>query len=135
MSKAEQILAGEMLAELRRIAATTTEWAERLGALVTNHVLEVFTLTFPAAGYIDREYQVAAGCVVVDNQSGSNTVTVSSAGPGGVTPTGTGTVRVPAGKVRVVNVASRHVTIYGTAGDYVTVQVLTTGALPTLGPA
>lgn len=127
-------LARELLDELARLRQATTQAAERLGALVINHTLEVFTLAIPAEGYIEREWQVPAGCVVVDNH-GANPMTVSSAGPGPAAPTGTGAHRVPAGKLRAVNVASRHITVYGTAGDLVSVQALTTGAVPTLGPA
>lgn len=126
---AERTLTALMLAELREQNALMTEFTARLGSQIQNNVLEVATRVIPATGVVSGEYGVAAGCIVVDNLSGSS-VTVSSAGPQGSAPiSGIGVTIVPAGVMRVVNLASRSWSIYGTAGDTVTYQVLTRGGL------
>lgn len=128
--EAERILAAELLAEFRYLSQTMTSFAERLAGQTVNHVLEVSTAAFDSTGYIFREYSVAAGCIEVTN-SGTHTVTVSSAGPSGSAPTvGVGVYVIPAGATRVVALASRQVTLYGTTADTVSFQVFTAPATP-----
>jgi hypothetical protein len=126
-------LDAEMLQELVRIRQTMTEYAGRLGGQIVNNVLETATLAIGADGFVTREYGVAAGAVQVFNLSGANDMTVVAGGPAGyIPPTGTGVSVVPAGKDRVINVAARQITIYGTAGDRVSFQVWTVGARPSV---
>lgn len=126
----ERALGAELLEALRHQAQTQTEFLERLAGQTVNHCLEQFSGAIPAEGFITREYQVAAGCVKVRNLGVlANVVTVSSAGPGNV-PTGTGTARIPGGETDTIPLASRQLTIYGTAGDYVSFSVYTSAVQP-----
>lgn len=130
-SAAEKALSSELLAELRHNAQTTTEFMERLGGQIVNNVLEVWSGVFPADGVLTREYNVAAGSITVNHLgNAANIVTVSSAGPGSSAPTGTGTYVLAGGTERTVPLASRQVTLYGTAADRVSFAVYTAGPRP-----
>lgn len=125
----EAQLNAEILAELRYIRAHTSRTAELLGTGVVNNVLQVSTFVFDSTGMISLAWQATCGSIVVRNLSTSNTVTVAS-GPASVTPSGTGSWTVPAATKDVVNVNSRIITLYGTAGQSVCVQAFTVGAAP-----
>lgn len=126
---AERNLTALMLAELREQSALLTEFTARLGSQIVNNVLEVATRTFGDDAYIGMEFAVAAGAIEVSNDS-EHDITVSSASPQSSAPTnGIGVYIVPAASRRVVNVASRTITLYGTAADKVSYQVLTRGGL------
>lgn len=132
---ADRVLAAQMLEQLQHLSTTMTSWAERWGGQIINHVLEVGTYTIPAAGYLERQWHVAAGCVVIRNL-GTHTMTVTTGGSAsGTVPVGnsTGMWVIPAGAVDVVNIASRQVAIFGTAADQFSLQALTVGGVPTLG--
>jgi hypothetical protein len=127
--QAELLLAAEMLAEFRHMAITTTEFMSRLAGRMVNNVLDVQTQVIPAApnAAIPLEYNVAAGAIFVDNQ-GTHPMTVAASAYTGTAPTqGVGVTIVPAGAWRRINVASRNITIYGTAGDVVCFQVSAAG--------
>jgi hypothetical protein len=130
---AERILAGELLQVLRHMSETMTEWAERYAGQVVNHVLAVEKVTFDAAATpISRQWHVPAGCIEVTNPS-THVITVVSGGGGGMlsAPTaGVGVYDVPAGTTRVVSLASRQVTLFGTAADTCSFQVFTAAARP-----
>ncbi len=68
---AERILSGELLQEMRYLSRTQTEMLERLAPIPRsiNHVLEVGTRVFDSTGVIFLEYNVAASCIQVENQS------------------------------------------------------------------
>lgn len=129
------ILAGEILSEFRAWKQTSTEFYSRLVGGITNDVLDVQSEAIDATKlHVSRQYHTAIGCIVVDNQSTANVMYVT---PGGYNP-GSGMVGprstpVPFGKQRVINLASRQFTIYGTAGDVVAWQCFTKGAAPMLG--
>jgi hypothetical protein len=132
--EAERILAGELLAELRHLAQSSTEWAEMLAGQIVNHVLEVWSGTFDATALITRNYHVAAGAIEVTNLSVAGIITVSSAAPSGpAVPTGTGTYLVPAGASRTIALASRQLTLFGTNTDRVAFQVFTSAPRPVAG--
>lgn len=134
MSKAEQQLAEETLAILRHQAQATTELMARLGGQIINNVLEVFSGTFPAAGYFARGYGVAIGAVTVDNLAAAATlVTVSSAGPSDSAPSGVGTYVIDGGQCRTVPIGGRQVTIYGTEGQRFCFIAYTAAARPVTG--
>jgi len=132
---AQRLLAVEQLEGWRHFAQTQTEFMERLAGQAINHVLEVFTATFPVGGQISRDYAVAAGAVEVNNlAAAANIVTVSSGSPGELAPTGgVGVYLVAGGTSRTVAIASRQFTLYGTEGDEVSVQVFTAGLRPAAG--
>jgi hypothetical protein len=126
---AERNLTALMLAEIREQNALLTEFTARLGSQIVNNVLEVATRTFPNDAYLGMQFSVAAGVIEVSNDS-EHDITVSSAAPQSSAPTnGIGVYIVPAGERRVVNVASHNITLYGTAADTVSYQVLTRGGL------
>lgn len=129
------ILFAEMLSALQAQAQTMTDIAARLEGRMTNNVLQVKTLLLGTEGYETFDFGVAAGAVHVSNP-GANIVTVDANGPrpGGTAPTtGVGVYRVPAANARTVPVASRVVTIYGTAGDYVSLVVYASVPTPVSG--
>ena len=131
---AERILAAELLDAFRNAAQTMTEFAERLQGRLVNHVLEVGTWVFDAnATPVFRQWHAAAGCVEISNFSAAGVLTVVAAGPGAGAPTsGIGVYRIPAGVTRVVAVASRQVTVYGTAGDAFSRQAFTAAPTPAI---
>jgi hypothetical protein len=105
----------------------------RLAGRMTNNVLDVQTRLFPAVAepngeaFVTLEYNVAAGAIFVDNL-GTHEICVDAGPYRGLRPTqGVGVSIVPAGAYRRINVASRVITLYGTAADRVSFQVLATG--------
>jgi len=120
------ILWAEMLSAMQAQAQTMTDIAARLEGRMTNNVLQVETFQVPTTdAYKTFDFGVACGAVNV-SCPGTNIVTVDAQGPrpGGAAPTtGVGVYRVTAGVSghRTVPVASRSVTIYGTAGDLISV--------------
>lgn len=132
---AQQAILAQILDELVHIRETTTAQAARLGGQVVNSVLEVATKVFPTDGHITLDFPVAAGSIeVTNNGAAANIVTVTSQGWRGDAPAeGIGVYRIPGGQARTVNVASRHITLYGTAADSVSYQVFAAGATPVAG--
>lgn len=132
--RAADILAAEQLSELRAMNATTTAYWGRVAGMLTNDVLDVGSQVFIAGAVsVSRQFHVAAGCVVVDNQ-GSNVMYVNPS-MAAISAPGPQSTPVPPGAQRLVNLASREFTISGTAGDTVAWQAFTRGGVPggTLG--
>ncbi len=115
---------------LTDIAMHTSDTARRLMPYgVTNGVLEVSTRLIPSEGWIQLTWQTTCGAIEVHNP-GTNVVTVVGTLGAGTRPmAGIGVSHVQAGQWRAVNVNSRAVTIYGTAGDYVGIQAFTAGGI------
>lgn len=126
---AERLMLAELLQAVQTLAASNTELTAAIGRQgASNGVLDVFRARIPTAGYIQRDYSVSVGSVLVVNESDANAVTIVSAPASGTTPpaTGVGVHVVTANAFLCMPVAgSRVVTIWGTAGDYVDVQVYT----------
>lgn len=130
-ARAANILATEQLAELRAMTQTLTSIAARLAGNVYNETLKTATDVFDSTGMIQLQFHIAAGSIRLRNLSAANTVTVSAAGPLAVTPaSGVGVWRVPPAMADTIGVATRQITLYGTAGDYVSYSVYTTGNAP-----
>jgi hypothetical protein len=130
-ARAANLLATEQLAELRAMTQTLSSIAARLAGNVYNETLATATATFDSTGQIALQFKVAAGSIRLRNLSVAATVTVYAGGPIGTTPTiGPGTWRVPAGQVDTIGLATRQITLYGTAGDSVSYSVYTTGNAP-----
>jgi hypothetical protein len=126
--EAERVLAAELLAAFRHMAQSTTDFMARIASGIINDVLVVETATFPADGIVHRQYGVAAGVIEVRNLAATNVVTVSSSGPSSAAPSGgVGVYKVPGGVESEIHLASHQVTFYGTSGDSVSFQVLTSG--------
>lgn len=129
--EAQRLLAGEMLSAFRHYAQTSTEFMERFAGQTINNVLEVYSGVFDTTGQITRDYNVAAGSIEVSNLGiAGHLVTVSTASGGTNVPTGNGTYAIDGGQSRTVALASRSVTLYGTAGDRVSFQVFTAAVRP-----
>jgi hypothetical protein len=134
--EARRVLDAELLAELRHFAQTSTEFMQRLAGQSVNNVLDVFTATFAADAsglvFITRDYNVAAGCIQVSNLAAAgHFITVVAGSPGqSAPPGGTGVYLVDGGTTRTIALASRVVTLWGTAADKVSFQVFTAAVAP-----
>jgi hypothetical protein len=129
---AEMMLAAQMLAAFREYAQTHTDFMARLAGNIVNDTLQVLTATFDSTGVITRDFHVAVGSLEVENL-GTHIVTVVNSGASSGPPTGGIGVRVvPANARRLVPIASRVWTVYGTAGDQVSLISYTTAARPSI---
>lgn len=127
----DDVLAAAMLEQLSYITTHTSQTAERLAVGVMNNVLETGTRVIDSSGGVGFNWQSTCGAIEVRNYSGS--VLVVSSGTPGVAPIqGAGVNYVEPYTWRVLNVCSRTVAIYGTAGARVGYQAFTTG-LPPMG--
>ena len=118
----------EAVSTLGASIETQTETMSRLGGQLVNSVLLVGTFFVPADGYLVRQFGVAAGAAWIEALDGS--LTVSSGPPSSPAPSvGTGVWQVAGSSARIVNLASRQLTIWGTVGDRIGVQVVTHPAL------
>jgi hypothetical protein len=126
-AQAERELLGEMLAELRQLRETTTELAARERGGVVNGVLDVRVHVFDASGLLALGYQVGIGSLLLGNLSTTATVTVQAGTQSGDSaPTsGRGVQVVPAASWLAVPIGSHAVTLYGTAGETIDLQVFT----------
>ncbi len=130
--EAERILAAEQLQELRQLRQTMTEMAARTSGRMVNNTLLVGTYQFGTDGQIPLDLRAAAGAIRITNLSGANTMTVTGTGAQGYAPNvGIGVAVIPAGARETVAVDSHQITLYGTSGDRVTVQVFAKGIEPT----
>lgn len=123
---AQESLALAQLAELSHRLISLTETTERLASGVTNHVLFAGTITIGTDGWYPFGWDATCGSVEITNP-GENTVKVSSTSPGNEGVQGPGMHYVQPGTFRILNIGSRMLTIYGTAGDLVGVQAFTIG--------
>src|SRR5215831_19518974 len=118
---AAAVLQAELLSELRHYAQTSTEFMERLSGQAINHTLDVFAGVFDNTAQVTRDYNVAAGAITVNNLGAAgHIITVVADGPsltGAAPPGGTGVYFIDGGTTRTVPLASRKVTLYGTAAD------------------
>jgi hypothetical protein len=122
--KVRQELTEQLLAEMQHLNATQTAMMARLrGGLILNDVLGVEQILIPAAGFVQRDYPVAVGSVVVVNLS-ATAVTFATGGGTAAPPTvGTGVQTVPASSWLAIPVGATTFTLYGTAGATVDLQV------------
>lgn len=134
--RAEQVLASEQLFELRAMRAIMTKQAARTSGRMINDTLLTATYQFAVPGdgstpVVALDFRVAAGSIRVTNLSATNPVTVYPGAPMGYAPAvGIGVAVVLQASSRVVVLGSHQCSIYGTAGDRVSVQVYTTPAEP-----
>lgn len=125
----------ELLDSIRKLDATSTKLIGQLRGGIHNDVLGVELAEFDDDGVITRQYGVPTGSVFVANH-GTGNVVVSSGPQGPAAPGGgKGLGRVPAGSAQVINLASPNLTLYGTAGELVSLQVFTKPQPPTAGRA
>lgn len=128
-AQAQRLMNAELLDAARSLTESTTELAARLGRRgAVNSVLEVWAGTIPTTGIIARTYEVAAGCIVINNLSAANRMTVQSgvaAGDTGGQAGGVGVQYVRANSQLVVPLADHSFLLTGTAADLVSFQVYT----------
>lgn len=131
MSRAEHVLAAQMLEEMAASRAQLTAIGDRIGQMgARNHVLLVETVALDGAGQASRPFRASAGCVWVSNP-GTHTVTVAPGGAQQQAPTvGVGVTVLPAASHGVVPLDSHQMTLYGTAGDVVSIVVYSAGSSP-----
>jgi hypothetical protein len=122
---ADRQLLALILAEVRALVASSTQLMARLGSHAVNDTLAVETVIFDANAW---EFQVAAGSIEVNNLSETEEIVVHAASLGARPDRGVGVYVVPASTTRVIGLASRTVTLYGTAAERASVQVFTRGA-------
>lgn len=130
---AQDTLALAQLAELSHRLLSHTETVERLAAGIVNHTLFAGTVTLNDApdgtGFWTFEFRATCGSIEVWNTSASDDLIVAP-GAAGIQPIqGPGVHYIEPGIWRNVNVDSRVVTVWGTAGQLVGVQAFTVGGL------
>lgn len=126
---AEREVANAILEQLKYIAAHTSRTSELLSTGVINGVLEAATWTFGTDGRLMRQWGATAGTVQVTNLGTGDVVLAAGAvatAPNG----GNACTIIPAGTVGTFSVASRVVTLFGTAGERVVLQAFTGAMLP-----
>ncbi|HLY84818.1 MAG TPA: hypothetical protein VKQ71_17670 [Acidimicrobiales bacterium] len=113
----------DLLMVFQRTHETLTELVAATRGLILNQVLSTELATIGAGGTWTRDYSVPYGSVAVQNLS-PRTMTVSG-GPPQLSAPGGGTAiqTLPPFAAAVINLASATLTIYGTAGDTINVQV------------
>jgi len=132
--EAEVALAEAQLAELIYHARTHTESVAKLAGRIVNDVLLCELLTLDANGQATREFGVAYGSVAVAN-FGDTDLTVAQSGLQGSAPGGgAGLALVGSLMGQVINLSGRALSLYGTAGARVMLQVFTKPQPPSYGP-
>jgi hypothetical protein len=121
-----QTLADAILEKLSYIEGHSSKTSEMLATGVVNNVLDVRTYFFNTEGFVTLGYGATIGSIEVTNHTDATIYVSPSPASGAATPA---MPRVDAGLIRNINIASRNVTLYGTAGGAVGVQVFTRGTL------
>lgn len=134
---AEKALAEFELADLVHAARTQTQQVARLAAHIINDVLLTELIKLDGDGMATREFGTAMGSVAVANHSDANSVIVGGTGAVSYDPpdSGPGIALVRASKAQTLNLTGHVLTLWGTAGQLVTVQVFTKPQPPAFGPA
>lgn len=110
--------------QLRDMQAKYTEGWTRLTANLINDVISSGMHVIPSAGYWYDGFNVPYGSLFVINHSDFDVVVTSGTPISSTPPTlGTGVRLVPAQSSSVINQTGTAYTIYGQAGDAVTVEV------------
>lgn len=106
---------------------------QHLHDLHWNDVLISGTFAFDANGQISLDFQVDYACVAIQSSS-AQPVTVTAASPQSAAPaTGRGVHKVPANKAATLNIREKALTLYGNAGDLVSLQIFTKPQPPAFG--
>ena len=118
---------------LTSIDQRVTMLTSALRAMRDCETLVVETIVIPASGVADRDWQVEYHAVAVTSQS-TQAVTISAA-PGQISaPTsGVGVAVLGPNRCGVFNLAGHSLSLYGKAGDVVTIQVLAKPQPPAWG--
>jgi len=131
---AEVVLAQELLAEIRLMRETNSEVAAHFRSGVLNEVLAVRMVVLDADGTASLEFRSMVGSVVVANHNAAGNITVSSSPKAAsVGNQGSGQFLIRPGVAASVPIGSHTVTLYGTAGNVVSVQAFTSRVPPFSG--
>ncbi|MGW5978765.1 hypothetical protein ACWFMH_19635 [Bacillus altitudinis] len=107
--------------------------AAAIKEMVVAECLTTQTLQISPAGFAEFSYPVPFASVAVTNLS-AQPLTVTTQTPAETAPvTGTGVAVVPANSGAAHNLAGRSLTVYGTAGDRVTLSIFTRPTAPAWG--
>jgi hypothetical protein len=113
------------LARLELIAGRMTETADLVRGLVVNDVLFSGSVVLDAFGRFTMTFQAPYAQVAALNPSAA-ILTVTNAPMADSAPSqGSGVTHIPASSFSRRNIAGREVTLYGTAGTVVDLEVLT----------
>lgn len=124
----------DRLDALEHLGGRLTELVAAVHGLVVNDCLSTETLTFPASGVVTRSWSVPFGSVAVTSLSTLTVTVVAGEDTNGTAPTsGAGVALVAAGKGATYVLSGRALTLYGKAGDSVTVSVFTRPQPPAWG--
>lgn len=104
-----------------------------LRGMTVNDVLDAELVVLDASGIWSRDWSVPFAAVAVAN--GGPALVLASDPPQQSAPTGPGSHPVGAGAAVVVNITGRTLTLYGTAGTIVGLQVFTRPQPPSFGTA
>ena len=135
--KPENVLTEALLEQLTYLNTHTSKMSEMLATGVVNNFLEGGTILLPAgrfpAGTWGFSWGATCGAMKVSNPSDYPLVVQSGGFPGTVPQQGPGVYIIPPGSWDTVNVNSRVVAVYGTAGASFGYQAYTTGLTPAGG--
>ena len=98
-----------------------------------NEVLTSGTFAFDVNGQIALDWQTDFASVAIQSSS-AQPVTVTAETPQATAPTiGRGVHKIPANKAATVNIRGKALTLYGNAGDLVSIQVFSKPQPPAFG--
>lgn len=123
-----------MLQELSHQTKSLSVVSERLSNGVKDHVLYAGSVTLAdngtgTVGVRAFQWEATCGSIEVHNTTTHNVVVTSSTVQANPPTFGQGVHHVKANVWRLCNIGSRFLTIYGTIGDVIEVQALTTGGV------
>jgi hypothetical protein len=131
----EATLLAELLEEIRLQRSQTTSELAKLRSGIVNDVLSSGLVLLDAGGQYTESFFTPFGSLAVANH-GTSDVVVQNGPPGQGAPLrGKGVHRVPAGLERVFNMSATEYTIYGAAGQALSVEVFARPQPPTSGGA
>jgi hypothetical protein len=113
------------LARLDLVAARMTETADLVRGLVLNDVLFSGSVVLDAYGRWSISFQAPFAQVAALNPSAAVLTVTNAPMADSAPPQGSGVAHIPASSFSRRNIAGRAVTLYGTAGTVVDLEVLT----------
>jgi hypothetical protein len=118
------------IAAVHELGGRMTKAIADLHGLVVNDCLTTQTVVLDASGAWSADWPISFGSVAVHN-GGAGALTVTTNSTADAAPvSGVGVAPVPAGCATVLNMAGRTLSLYGTPGARVVVQVFTKAQPP-----
>lgn len=130
----DAIVLTDLVASFQRAHATLTELIAEVRGGAYNNVLVTELAVLDANGIWTKDWSVSFGSLGVANH-GTHDITVTTGSEQAAAPPngGPGIAKIKAGAAATVNMTGKAVTIYGTAGDLVSVTVFTKPQPPAWG--